>query len=510
MRPHAVLLAVLALTTACRRPPEVVVERSLAVDEAAYAPITGDSPLATDFFFVPKSQAQLDTYLATGPVDRPVRLIVVESAINVEGAGDLDSAVSLAKAYIDAAEPGLRTLLDGHDHLVFTVVKTPLWLSSSSNGAPLPADPGWTMAHTAPPGDLDVWAQLVRETVTHLDSKIGDEVELSFEIWNEPDLYWSGTEEELLALYATTAGAIREAVPDAKIGGFGSNQWDGRVSGSEGPVLDALVERAERDALPLDFVAFHAFVDHPFALDTATDGVQAILAAHGRQDTPVWVTEWNNTSAVRGSAFQPASFATLSTRFRERGLDMRFCATWADYSERRDGSGYGLLDHDAEDKPVARVHRRLLQLHGTQAQLVRDDEISAWIAQDGDCRNVLIWRDLPPPDVAALLVLTEELTADDLAEHYTELTALLADIRNGSPPVSAWQEVFDRARDALVSREAELTTVADVTLDLGVEGGVVRAIRMDEAREDDLVVDVTEGLVVRLDANAVGWLEVCP
>jgi len=505
------MATMVAAGAACRRPPAVTVDRSVAVDAGAWQELSPQTSLATDFFLVPKSQEGLDAYLELERQDRPVRLIVVESAMNVEASTqDLGQAISRAEDHIDAVEPGLRELLDQHDRLLFTVVKTPLWLSSSSDTSSLPVDPGWVQAHAAPPRDLDTWAALVKATVAHLHDTLGDQAELQFEIWNEPDLYWTGTQEELLELYAVTARAIREVDPDAVVGGFGSNQWDGQVDGGEGPVLDALLERAARDDLPLDFVSVHTFVDHPDSLDAALDGVQASLSAHERSDLPVWITEWNTTSAYRGTAYQPAAFAAISDRFRARGVHTRFAATWQDYESHSDLGGYGLLTHQVQDKPVARVFRQQLALEGRQVQPVADGPVQGWVAQDGDCRLALLWRHLPAPELEALSVIAASLTTEQLAEHYTDVQVLLDDIRQERPPDPDWAELFAQARDALVAREAELTTVARVGLDLGVSGTVEQAQRLDTRQVTELDVTTSEGLTVSLEANAVAWLRVCP
>jgi xylan 1,4-beta-xylosidase len=130
-----------------------------------------------------------------------------------------------------------------------------------------PGDPyfkiitGWAY----PPKDYNKWAELVFQWVKHSVTRYGQkEVESWYwELWNEPNGYWKGTQEEFFKLYDYTADALKRALPTARIGGIniagtagkGAQQW-----------LHAFVKHCfsdtnyvtKRIGSPVDAILFHA------------------------------------------------------------------------------------------------------------------------------------------------------------------------------------------------------------------------------------------------------------
>jgi xylan 1,4-beta-xylosidase len=120
---------------------------------------------------------------------------------------------------------------------------------------------GWAY----PPKDYNKWAELVYQWVKHSVDRYGKkEVESWWwELWNEPNGYWKGTQEEFFKLYDYTANAVKRALPTAKIGGIniagtastGAQQW-----------LHAFVKHCFSDTnyvtkkigAPVDMILFHA------------------------------------------------------------------------------------------------------------------------------------------------------------------------------------------------------------------------------------------------------------
>ena len=86
-----------------------------------------------------------------------------------------------------------------------------------------PGDPyskiftGWAY----PPKDYDKWRELVYQWVKHSVDRYGkQEVETWYwEVWNEPNGYWKGTQEEFFKLYDYAADGLKRALPTARIGG---------------------------------------------------------------------------------------------------------------------------------------------------------------------------------------------------------------------------------------------------------------------------------------------------
>ena len=121
---------------------------------------------------------------------------------------------------------------------------------------------GWSF----PPKDYAKWAELVRQWVLHSIARYGRaEVESwSWELWNEPDIsYWRGTPEEYDKLYDYTAGAIKRALPTARVGGPATT---GPGSERAAAYLKQFLEHCARGVnaatgqrgTPLDFISYHS------------------------------------------------------------------------------------------------------------------------------------------------------------------------------------------------------------------------------------------------------------
>ncbi|MBE5776644.1 MAG: xylan 1,4-beta-xylosidase [Clostridiales bacterium] len=114
--------------------------------------------------------------------------------------------------------------------------------------------------NTTPPADEEKWTGLVKATLTHLCERYGYQEVAAWpcEVWNEPNLpgFWENADKQkYLRLYEITSQAVREAVPDMKVGGpaicggSGSLQW----------IKDFLTFCRDKK-LPLDFVTRHAYM----------------------------------------------------------------------------------------------------------------------------------------------------------------------------------------------------------------------------------------------------------
>ena len=130
-----------------------------------------------------------------------------------------------------------------------------------------PGDPygniitGWAY----PPKDYTKWAELVYQWVKHSVDRYGKkEVESWWwELWNEPNGYWKGTQEEFFKFYDYTADAVKRALPAAKIGGI-------NIAGTAGKNaqdwMHAFVKHCFYDTnyvtkkigSPIDMILFHA------------------------------------------------------------------------------------------------------------------------------------------------------------------------------------------------------------------------------------------------------------
>lgn len=506
------LLAALALG-ACPAPEPLPVEGrvTLSVRSEGFVDPSADEPVVTDFFLVPKSDEAFEQYLGQQREGALTRLTVFESAMNqAPDAGSVDEALIGARQYVDVALPNMRRLLPDHAVFLFPIAKMPPWMSRSEDTGQLPSDEGWRNWHAHPPADWEAWEALVEGVVRMLHEAFGDDVELVFEVWNEPDLYWLGTEAELLELYTHTVRAIHRVDPDLRVGGFGSNQWNGKVAGSTSPMTVALLDHVVENDLPLDFISWHAFADHPATATRASTSLQAELDARGLGDRPQWITEWNNTSTFRGSTYQPASYLAQNLAMRELGLHARFLAAWQDYSEHADGSGYGLHHLDMRDKPVARVHDAMRALQDLPSQELHAEQVVALVGEDGSCREVLLANHLPDPLVEASEFLLDALDGADLASVYDSVEQVVEDLDAGTSRHEPWAEAFAQAAALRETRAAELGQATEVMLVLDGPTSLERASRLDGEAVTDIQVSTQDGgFLLVLDPNAVVSLRAC-
>lgn len=147
----------------------------------------------------------------------------------------------------------------------------------------------------SPPRDWTEWHDVVVALAQHLVDRYGiDEVSTwGFEVWNEANLvvFWSGTQQEYLRLYAESARALKSVDTRLRVGGpsTAASEW-----------IEALAAFCETEDLPLDFATSHTYGNLP--LDH-----RQTLERHGFGDAPIWWTEWGVGSthfgAIHDSAF---------------------------------------------------------------------------------------------------------------------------------------------------------------------------------------------------------------
>jgi len=170
------------------------------------------------------------------------------------------------------------------------------------------------------PTDYDAWEKLISEMVTHYKTR-GSEIKY-WEIGNEPDLGEPGgcpykfTPQGYARYYSHTAKAIREADSDAKVGGPA-------LANPDSAILPELLAVAERDHLPLDFISWHIYNNHPAAIRATIERKHEQLRAFPSLHPETILDEWN--MSLRNSEvdprFQPAFIAETAWQMFEGGLD---------------------------------------------------------------------------------------------------------------------------------------------------------------------------------------------
>ena len=155
--------------------------------------------------------------------------------------------------------------------------------------------------HVRPPKDPEKWAAVCAGIVAHYTEGWTKGLKLPiryWEIWNEPDNRpncWTGTDEEYLRLYVTTATALRKQFHAIKIGGPGlGNAGDLKGDRFEPTAfLKAFLARCKKEGAPLDFLSWHCYTADPDELVRRARGVRALLDGAGFKGAESHLNEWN-------------------------------------------------------------------------------------------------------------------------------------------------------------------------------------------------------------------------
>ncbi len=156
--------------------------------------------------------------------------------------------------------------------------------------------------HVHPPADTEKWAAVCLGIIRHYNEGWADGFHHRiryWEIWNEPEnrpAMWSGTDDDYLRLYRTTAKAIKQRFPDLKVGGpaLGSS---GRFVDGEFRPTDFAVDflaMCRKDGVPLDFFSWHCYAAGPAELSDRARAIRKLLDSKGFTETESHLNEWNH------------------------------------------------------------------------------------------------------------------------------------------------------------------------------------------------------------------------
>ncbi len=312
---------------------------------------------------------------------------------------------------------------------------------------------GWSY----PPKDYAKWRGLIVAWVTHLHERYGTAVDgWLWEVWNEPDIpYFHGTEQEYEKLYDVTTGAVRQVLPNAKVGGpAATGPYPHEEASKNSPFLRDFLEHCAhgvnadtgKPGVPLDFISFHPkgspkFVeakgDVPAHVQMnlvpqmgATDlGMKIVASFPEYRNTPIILSESDPEGcaackgpqmAYRNGPLYGVSVAEMLARSaalaRERGVNLQGAVTWAfEMMDQPWFAGFRALATNGVDKPVMSVFRMFGMLQGEQlavtssgavpeAQVERSSvvgapDVNAMATKNGNSLDVLVWNyedeDLP-------------------------------------------------------------------------------------------------------------------
>jgi len=269
-----------------------------------------------------------------------------------------------------------------------------------------PGDPyfkiitGWAY----PPKDYNKWAELVYQWVKHSVDRYGkQEVESWYwELWNEPNGYWKGTQAEFFKLYDYSADAVKRALPSAKIGGIniagtagsGAQQWlhafikhcfsdTNYVTGKIGAPVDAFLFHAKGAPKLVDG---HVRMNMGRQLQDINTGFKLAASYPQLKNIPIIIGEsdpegcaacgmhTNPENAYRNgtmySSYTAASFARkylLADSFRVNFLG---AVSWAfEFEDQPWFFGFRDLATNGVDKPVLNVFRMFGMMKGKRVNV---------------------------------------------------------------------------------------------------------------------------------------------
>lgn len=316
---------------------------------------------------------------------------------------------------------------------------------------------GWTY----PSKDEAKWSKLVAAYAAHLHERYGSQTDTwLWEVWNEPDIpYWHGTPAQYDRLYDITTAAIRQVLPNAKVGGPEATG----VSDHSEPFLRQFLDHCDHGVnaatggtgAPLDFISYHpkghpVFVDGHVVMSIATQlrsvehGMKVIVGYPRWRNTPIVLGEsdpegcgacLSPQNAYRNGPLYAASVTEATMRTyqlaRKYGLTVEGAVTWAfEFEDQPAFAPLRALATDGIDKPVLNGFRLmgLLGAHRPGASWLATEssgalpldqvvassvtaapDVNAVATRNGSEVDVLLWNyhdaDVPAPPAVVHLQL---------------------------------------------------------------------------------------------------------
>jgi hypothetical protein len=205
--------------------------------------------------------------------------------------------------------------------------------------------------------------------------------------------------------------AIRRADPESKVGGP-------TAANARTPVLSYLVEFADKNHVPLDFVSWHLYDNDPRKFRDTMTYIKDLLATHPSIHPETFLDEWNDSldNPPLDPRFQPCFITEVAYQMKEAEIDYMAYYQIRDYQlepERfekfmtprgtqaldrwwnRAVQVDGLFDYQNNIRPSYFAFKLLSRLTGNRLRLETDDKavhgLAAWDDKLG-LYNVLIWN----------------------------------------------------------------------------------------------------------------------
>jgi xylan 1,4-beta-xylosidase len=277
----------------------------------------------------------------------------------------------------------------------------------------------WWKGNITPPKDPAKWSGLIRALMAHWRQRYGAEEIRTwyYEVWNEPDIspFFTGTLEDYLSLYKTTAEAIKAECAECRVGG--------PASAMPYKYETEFVKYCAANHVPADFVATHAYgVTQGFLdqdgragtiIDPSPDAVSGrmkhsreLLQASALPNLELHFTEWSSAytpTDYMHDQYHQASFILDKIKRATPYVDSLSYWTFTDIFEENGPrftpfhGGFGMINYQGIRKPSFYAFQYLSHLGGMD---IADTDSQSWIAKKADGQvDVLLWDYSPqvPP-----------------------------------------------------------------------------------------------------------------
>ena len=245
------------------------------------------------------------------------------------------------------------------------------------------------------PTDLPAYGRIIHDVVAHYRNLPGGDPVGYHEIGNEPDNrdFFTGTRDDYLKLYETGSKAVRDANPDAVVGGPAlafDPSW-----------VDPFLDQAVAKKLPLDFFSFHYYPGIPFKPADLPGRVRMMEDALDKRPqlrtTELHLNEFNSykidypVGGRQDRAPIAAAFLHDVKWFLEQpGLTR---VHWAQFMDSGGGNFSGMVSMDGHRKALFNAYLAYSQMPIDRTKFTSDSpDVEGFASADDGEAGVLLWN----------------------------------------------------------------------------------------------------------------------
>lgn len=456
-------------------------EDLLRADVTAYGLGSDAFPLFLDHFLA--NQRAGETVIELGHALRQIERVP---------SGDYGPPVAaVANEVSDVVD---RIVADGGRVQLVVHCSTPRWLSTQpyehdvQSGVNEPSDQ--PVYACSPPSDPTAWRAIMRAVADHFAAHANA---ITIVLGNEPDGYFVGERDDLLAWYEQSVRGVLDSHAGTlyRVGGLTTVTPAVRRLGNaiptlgpddvltfeareyDEPITQSWIRHAGAAGLPIDVVTLHMFGHSPAPKETtywnrAARQIGAWLATAGYDpaavdvvidDWPEWAPYATNDTEYLASYTASGRISMIDFSLRNPGSLRMVQGFLMPYGFRPPGDAPGgfngvpaLSTELGIDKPVYTVHSMLARMNGTIEPVLSEDPfVSALAADDGAVVSILVSNHVPVEHQVDTLygvyeqrpIIANDFGGHDIVAEDVDLAELARVFYAGETP--SFEQLFDDA-----------------------------------------------------------------